>query len=323
MFCPAYKGVTFSKRSVEEVKRDIDEMAKDYGSYREGITSAFLQDANSLIVSTGDLVEVIVYLKKKFPNINEITTYARAHTMARKSVEDFTQLKEAGLTRIHTGMESGSATVLKMIQKGSKPKDIVEGGLRVIEAGISLSEYIMPGIGGRTLSREHALETAKLLNAIKPDYIRVRTFAMHPISPMQKMVEDGTFVPMTDDEIVAEIRSLLSNLNEMHTHFRCGDFSLNLLMQVDGYLDRDKKAMLEELDRFLSLTKMQRQAYSLIRRTYPFMQHPLEVVEDGKLMSQISQQIKTLDKNEENGFNKYIQQLMSYQLPQPQTDTWT
>ena len=322
VFCPAYKGVTFSKRPVEEVKRDIDEMAKDSGSYREGITSAFLQDANSLIVSTGDLVEVITYIKRKFPNINEITTYARAHTMARKSVEDFTRLKEAGLTRIHTGMESGSATVLKMIQKGSKPKDIVEGGLRVIEAGISLSEYVMPGIGGRTLSSEHALETAKLLNAIKPDYIRVRTFAMHPNSPMQKMVEDGTFVPMADDEIVAEIRLLLSNLNEMHTHFRCGDFSLNLLMQVDGYLDRDKKAMLEELDRFLSLTKIQRQAYSLIRRTYPFMQHPLEVVEDDKVMSQISEQIETLDRNEENGFNRYIQQLMSYQLPQPQTNTW-
>jgi len=323
IFCPAYKGATFSKRSVEEVKRDIDEMARDYASSHERITSAFLQDANSLILSTGDLVEIITHIKRRFPNINRITTYARANTMARKSVEDYKELREAGLTRIHTGMETGSATVLKMVQKGSRPKDIVDGGLRVMEAGISLSEYVMPGLGGQRLSREHALETAKLLNTIKPDYIRVRTFAMSPNSPMQKMVEDGSFVLMSDDEIVAEIRLLVYNLNEMHSYFSCGDFSLNLLMQVDGYLDRDKSAMLKELDRFLSLTKMQRQAYSLIRRTYPFMQHPLEVVEDEKAMNRISQQIETLDQNEENGFNRYIQQLMSYQLPQPQTDTWT
>ncbi|MBW1910282.1 MAG: radical SAM protein [Deltaproteobacteria bacterium] len=321
--CPAYKGTTFSKRSVDEVKKDIDGMAEDYGRYLERITSAFLQDADTLIIPTKELLEIIEYLKIKFPNITRITTYARAKSMKKKSAASYQALKQAGLTRIHTGMESGSARVLKMIRKGSTPEDILTGGLRVMEAGISLSEYIMPGVGGRSLSEEHALETARLLNTIRPDYIRVRTFAMHPKSPMQKMVEEGTFFPMSDEEIVAEIRLLVSNLDEMHTHFRCGDFSLNLLMGVDGYLDSQKDEMLQEIDTYLSLSKRQKQAYSLLHRSGHYFQRPDDLVRDDKVLDQISGEIEKLEKNGKDGFNKYIQHLMSYQLPQPQTDNWT
>ena len=320
--CPAYKGTTFSKRTVDEVKKDIDEMAEDHGRYLERVTSAFLQDADTLIIPTKDLLEIIGYLKIKFPNITRVTTYARAKSMKRKSAESYKALKRAGLTRIHTGMESGSSRVLKMIQKGSTPEDILTGGIRVKEGGISLSEYIMPGVGGLTLSEEHALETAGLLNTIRPDYIRVRTFAMHPKSPMQKMVEAGTFIPMSDEEVVAEIRLLLSNLDEMHTYFRCGDFSLNLLMGVDGYLDSQKDEMLQEIDRYLSLSKRHKQAYSLIHRSgHPF-QRLDDLVRDENVLDQISSKIEKMEKNEKDGFNKYIRHLMSYQLPQPQTDKW-
>jgi hypothetical protein len=314
--------MTFSKRSVEEVVSDIDAMAEVYGSHIQMITSAFLQDADSLLLPTADLVAIIEYIKKRFPQIANITTYARAQSMKRKSVDDYKTLKEAGLTRIHTGMESGSAAVLQMVRKGSTPEDMVAGGLRVKEGGISLSEYIMPGLGGRTMSTEHALETAKLLNMIRPDHIRVRTFAMHPQSPMRKMIEEGTFVPMSDDEIVAEIRLLVANLDEMHSYFHCGDFSLNLLMQVDGYLDADKAAMLRELDAFLSLTKEQKQVYSLLQRSYPAVHHPIDVVKEPKVMAELLPEIEKLEKRGEDGFNQYIRHLMTYQLPQPQTDTW-
>lgn len=322
LICPAYKGTKFSTRSVEEVKRDIDMMFDQYGSYSTRVTSAFLQDADTLILPTDELVEIIQYLKKKFPTLERVTSYARAKSMKRKSLDAYAQLKEAGLTRIHTGMESGSLKVLKMIQKGINPDDILTGGVRVRQTGISLSEYIMPGVGGRNLSREHALETARILNQVRPNFIRVRTFAMHPASPMQKMVRDGTFIPMADDEIAAEIRLLVENLDEMHTHFRCGDFSLNLLMQVDGHLDTHKKVMLKELDRYLALTKEEKQAYSLIQRSYPG-HRPIDVVKNEKVLKDISREIEKLEKGEEDGFNKYIRMLMTYQLPQPQTDNWT
>ena len=323
LFCPAYKGTAFSRRTVEEVKGDIDGMADDYADYVDRITSAFLQDANSLIVPTKELLEILDHLKKRFPKITRVTTYARAKTMTRKSVNEYVELKEAGLTRVHTGMESGSPAVLNMMRKGSSPEDMRTGALKVMEGGISLSEYIMPGLGGRTLSNEHALKTARLLNDIRPDYIRVRTFALHPQSPLKKMIEDGDFVLVTDEEIVGEIRLLIENLDEMHSYLCCGDFSLNLLMQVNGYLDEKKAAMLEELDRFLSLSSEEKKAYSLLRRYYPAVQRSVDVLQDKGVVKELSREIERLEGAGENGFNKYIEQLMAYQVPQPQTDNWT
>jgi radical SAM superfamily enzyme len=322
LFCPAYKGVKFSKRSVAEVKADIDTMAKEYGKHAHMIETAFLQDADSLILKTEQILEILNHLKLRFPNLKRITTYARATTLKRKSVEEFVQMKEAGLMRIHVGLESGSEKVLKMIKKGITPQDIVEGGRKVMEAGISLSEYIMPGVGGRTLSEEHARETARLLNKVKPDYIRVRTFALPPQSPMKKMVDAGTFVPMTDEEIVAEIRLLVSCLDKIHSYFSCGDYSPNLLMQVNGYLDEKKADMLKELDKFLSLTPEQKRAYSLIRRTSP-VNYPVEIVLDEEVMKQVLPEIESLERGGPDGFNRYIETLMSYMIPQPQThEAW-
>ena len=321
LFCPAYKGVKFSKRTVEEVKKDIDSMANELRDY-PGVKTAFLQDADSLILPTDDLIAILDHLKERFPKINRITTYARARTLSHKSVDDLRRLKQAGLTRIHTGMESGSTRVLKMIKKGMTPEEVVTGGRHVMEAVIELSEYIMPGIGGRTMSEEHAIETARLLNLIRPHFIRVRTFAMHPQSPMQKMVREGTFVPLTEDEIVTEIRLLINHLDNMHSYFSCNDFSLNLLMQVDGFLDEKKEDMLKELDAFLSMTKRQRQVYILLHYA-GFGNYPLSVVQDQNVLDRVVPEIEKLERSGvEHGFDEYIRMLKTYQLPQPQTDNW-
>jgi len=210
--------------------------------------------------------------------------------------------------------------VLRLIQKGIKPEDILIGGIRVRDSGISLSEYVMPGVGGKELSTEHALETAGLLNKIRPDFIRVRTFAVHPMSPIRKMIKEGAFHPMNDAEVVEEIRLLLQNLDDMPSHFRCGDFSLNLLMQVDGRLDRDKKAMLDEIDRYLALTDEQKLAYSLLQRTYPGIMD-IDVVGNDGVMDRIRKEIKRMKEEEIDPYD-YISMLMSCQLPQPQTDSW-
>jgi radical SAM superfamily enzyme len=319
VFCPAYKGTKFSRRTVEEIKKDLDALANVYGNYP--VRTVFLQDGDTLVLKTQDVMEVLRAIKQKFPAIERITSYARASTLRKRTAEELKQFKEAGLTRIHVGMESGSESVLKMIKKGITPEDIVVGGRHVKEAGIELSEYIMPGLGGRTLSEEHALETARLLNMIEPDFIRVRTFAMHPKSPMRKMAEKGTFVPMTDEEIVAEIRLLLENLHEMHTYFSCADFSLNLLMYVDGFLDRDKVKMLSDLDDYLSLTPEQKQAYSLLRRG-SHINYPAGVVRNEDVMEKVRPEIEKRKQLGKDGFYQYIHHLMTYQLPQLQTDNW-
>jgi hypothetical protein len=319
--CPPFKGLKFSLRSVEDVKKDIDQMAEVYPTRNGGPESAFLQDADSLVLPTDKLLEIIGYIRERFPSVKRVTTYARAKTMKRKSIEHLKQLKAAGLTRIHSGMESGSANVLALIRKGNTPDDILSGGMHVVSSGISLSEYIMPGVGGRRYSEEHARETAKILNQIRPDFIRVRTLAIHPLSPLQRMIDEGVFEPMTDAEIVAEIRLLLELLDEMPADFRCGDFSLNLLMQVDGRLDRDKRTMIAEVDKFLALDPKQQQAFSLIQRSYPGLL-PLDVIDDTQLMEKAGKEIQRLENSSPDGFNRTIRDLMTRQLPPLPSDNW-
>jgi hypothetical protein len=138
---------------------------------------------------------------------------------------------------------------------------------------------------------------------------------------MQKMVMEGTFAPLTDDEIVAEIRLLVNHLDSMHSYFSCNDFSLNLLMQVDGFLDEKKEDMLKELDAYLSMTKRQRQVYTLLHFA-GYSSYPLSVVDDPQVLGQVVPEIERMERGGEHGFDEYVRMLKTHQLPQPQTDNW-
>ncbi len=211
-FCPVYKGQAFSLRPIDHVLKDIHTIHRLVTLIREragksgqisrddiaalsahsgpgermalnaalhwagnGMRSIFLQDANSLIIKPERLLTILGHLKDCFPWVERITSYARSHTIARISDMDLGLMAAAGLNRIHIGMESGSDQVLTMVSKGVDKATHIEAGLKVKKAGMELSEYVMPGLGGRALSREHALETADALNRINPDFIRLRT----------------------------------------------------------------------------------------------------------------------------------------------------
>ncbi|MFP3880592.1 MAG: radical SAM protein, partial [Dehalococcoidia bacterium] len=113
-----------------------------------GGKSAFLQDSNTLIMRTPELAQVITFLRDTFPSIDRVTTYGRSDTAARKSPAELKTLKDAGLDRIHIGLESGYDPLLTYMEKGCTARDHIEGGRKVREAGISLCEYVMPGLGG-------------------------------------------------------------------------------------------------------------------------------------------------------------------------------
>jgi len=302
-FCPVYKGTKFSVRTVEEVKKDIDtakEMAdtltamswkagsggvmnrqlleavfhgkKFSESFRSvaawmhyGSESAFLQDANSLIMKTPDLVEVISHLKKTFPGLKRITSYARSQTLSRKSVESLKKIREAGLNRIHVGLESGSDKVLELVNKECTAEQQIQGGQRVIAAGMELSEYVMPGLGGKTLSRDHALETARVLNAVNPHFIRIRSLALPQGTSLRDTWEEGSYERLSDEEIVREERLFIESLEGITSHV-VSDHILNLLEEVEGRLPEDKPAMLAIIDSYLSLPPEERLLYQLGRR---------------------------------------------------------
>jgi radical SAM superfamily enzyme YgiQ (UPF0313 family) len=300
-FCHTYKEEPFSFRSVEEIKKDIDQVkaitdeirqsswrmgfggginqrvlfgqaGRDNQAFQSvagwlyfGGSQAFLQDANSLIAKTADLVEILKYLKEKLPSIQRITSYARAKTLAKKSVEELKELREAGLSRIHVGMESGYDPLLQYMKKGVTAKEQILGGRNVVESGISLSEYVMPGLGGQRWWREHAVETARVLNQIDPDFIRLRTLYVRKDMPLFDQVEKGEFIRLSDHLVVSEIRLFIETLEGLHSTV-VSDHILNLLEEVQGKLPDEKEKMIRVIDRYLALPPENRLQFRVGRR---------------------------------------------------------
>ena len=221
LFCPVYKERKFSLRSAEEIKEDIltaRRIADDItsvswkighggavtdavisrilsggsytSSYRSvaawlyyGTGACFLQDADNLIMRTDDLVAVLTFLRQTFPEIRRVTTYSRSRTVTKKSLDALKRIRKAGLDRVHIGLETGYDPLLKLMKKGVTAAQHVEAGRRLVEAGMEVSEYVMPGLGGREMWREHAVETASVLNQINPHFIRLRSLRVPPTSP--------------------------------------------------------------------------------------------------------------------------------------------
>ncbi|RLF16153.1 MAG: radical SAM protein [Thermoprotei archaeon] len=180
---------------------------------RSGCRTVFIQDADSLIMKTDRLCEIIRYLRAKFPTIERVTSYARAKTLYRKSLEELKELRASGLTRLHVGLESGDDEVLAYVNKGVTSQEHVEAGRKAIEAGFELSEYVMPGLGGADRWREHALNTAKVLNEINPHYIRVRSLVPRKGTPLYDDFVQGRFKLLTPHGYLKEIRLLVEKLD--------------------------------------------------------------------------------------------------------------
>jgi hypothetical protein len=230
-----------------------------------GTGACFLQDADNLVMNTGDLVEVLNFLKERFPEITRITTYSRSRTAVRKSVESLKQIREAGLDRIHIGLETGFDPLLKFMKKGVTAQKHIEAGQKIIEAGMELSEYVMPGLGGQEMWRDHALETARVLNQINPHFIRLRSLRVPSRIPLYKKLKDGSFTMQTDDMLAEEIRLFIENLDGI-TSTVTSDHMMNLLEEVTGKFPEDKEKMLEVIRKYQELPETERLIYRLGRR---------------------------------------------------------
>jgi histone acetyltransferase (RNA polymerase elongator complex component) len=316
-FCGLYKGQKFSIRPVGHIIKDIDviryyvdEIQKimaqsDGAAHRQymnlmagqpesdrmalhaaliwaqgGMQSIFLQDANTLIIKPDDLVEILKHVQKAFPQVERITSYARSHTIARISDDDMARFAAAGLNRIHIGMESACDEVLDFVKKGVDKKTHIIAGQKVKRAGIELSEYFMPGLGGVTLSRKNALETADALNQINPDFIRIRTLGLPENVELYKDFQSGSFVKPGDVPMAEELLLLLDNLKGITSRVK-SDHILNLFQEVEGRLPEDKKRMTAPLRTFLAMPPEEQLIYMVGRRTGIFSR--LEDLHDSEL----------------------------------------
>lgn len=300
-FCPVYKDRSFSRRPLAHLLRDVDAvrdavqgiqevrqgqrgatlaqiqgalagqeldlaaLAAAWHWLRHGAQHVFLQDANALIVSPGELMAVLEHLHRAFPQIQRVTCYARASTAARLSGEDLRALRRAGLARVHVGLESGSDRVLRATRKGATQAQQIAGGVKLKQAGMELSEYYMPGLGGAHLWEENARQSALALNRINPDFIRIRTLALPAAAPLTALARTGAFPVPPDELILRELQLFLECLEDI-TSYVANDHIVNLLPEVEGRLPQDQDRMLGVFQRYWDLPDQDRAFFRLGRR---------------------------------------------------------
>ncbi len=274
-FCSVFKGQRFELRTVEEVKEDIlaakalvdeieaiakrsgysvSDMARQNGILwlqDDEVTSAFLQDSDSLIMKTEPLVEIIQFLCGVFPTLQRVCSYARGKTVFRKKPEELNRLRKAGLSRVHIGLETGDDELLTYIQKGATADEMVQAGKKAVGAGFEVSEYVMSGLGGREKWEQHARNSARVLNEINPHFIRLRTFHVVQGTPIYEKAERGEFHMQSIEGVLMEIRKFIESL-DVTSELVTSDYAANFYMQdVDGKLPEDKEKLLKSIDEAL------------------------------------------------------------------------
>ena len=249
-FCSMYKEKRFRIRKVEDILEDIEMAGQAYNP--KFVKTLFLADGNTVIMRTAHLLRILGKIREVFPDLERITSYGASQYMALKSAEEWKELHEAGLTRIHCGMETGHDPLLLKVNKGTSMKDHIEGGQAVRAAGIELSMYYLAGLGGKDMWREHALDSAKVLNAVDPDFLRIRTFTPMPSTIMGQEFIRGEFALQEPHEVLQELRLLVENLETTGKVF--SDHWLNFA-DMHGVMPKDKQRMLSTLDSALLMPR--------------------------------------------------------------------
>ena len=259
LFCTMYKTLKFKPRTVEEVKRDIDTAVKIY----RGAESVFIADSDSLAMKNID--EIIRYVKLRFPKSSRITSYARAKTLMKLGPDRLKKIKDAGLTRVHVGLESGDKKTLEFMCKGAIPGEMIAGGKAAKEAGLELSFYILIGAGGKDRLREHAVESAKVCNEVNPDFLRLRTLVVQRGSLLEEKRNSGQYKPTSPVEKLQEVKMYIEDLDLNQCELASDHFTNYIWVEnnvvyrgVNGMLPQEKQQMLDILDNtlgFLAVTK--------------------------------------------------------------------
>ena len=325
-FCPVYKGCRSSLRPVADVLADIDAMraAADVLEaatgvsrrlaraglvpreavqvalfLRDGGRSVFLQDADPCAVAPDKLAAVLGRVRERFAGVDTVTAYGRAATLARRRPSDLARLAAAGLSRVHIGMESGADAVLARVEKGCTAAHLVQAGRQVLEAGIELCFYVMPGLGGRDLAAEHVRGTADVLREVataaapgRPLVVRLRTTAVVPGTPLSADEAAGRFALPDDIEVAGELRALLERLDGVRLELR-SDHALNLLPGLEGSLPADRERLIAVLDELLGLSAAEQAEFALGARVGVFRE-PRDML-DGQRRAALRQRVTGAD----------------------------
>ncbi|MFA4901117.1 MAG: radical SAM protein [Desulfobaccales bacterium] len=246
-FCMVYKsGIKFKVRPVAAIKADLDEAAADCDSR---VRTLFFPAGNTIAMPTASLAEICRYSYTRFPHLQRITVYGSSHYIHHKGADQLNTLARAGLGRIHVGVESGDDAILTRIRKGATATDHIAAGQLARAAGIEINAYVILGIGGQKRTESHAQQTARVINEMQPDVVRLRTFVPKVNTPLLEEVQAGRFQMLNPHQVLAETLALISQIaipivvtSDHYTNY----------LDVAGQLPDDREIMLGKLRQALS-----------------------------------------------------------------------
>lgn len=244
-FCSVYKNKRFRVKNEAEIS-EIIAWAKDYHPMAERI---FLADGDALTADTPLLMSILDRLYQNFPRLERVGIYGGAKDILAKTPEELAGLKAHGLSIVYLGVESGSARILKQVHKGVTPAQMTAAGQKIKASGLTLSCTVITGLGGKELSQEHALETAKIINAINPDFLAPLTLMVEPEAPIARKVKEGALTLLNPFESLAEMHALVRNLELSHCTFRSNHASNYLPLKA--HLPEEKEQLLSTIEDIL------------------------------------------------------------------------
>ena len=244
-FCEMYTTKKFRIRDVGEVKDEI----RAIGEMQPDIRKVFLADGNAMVLAADYLLEILDELKNAFPKLMRVSAYALPKDLLTKTEDELFMIREAGLKLIYVGIESGDDEVLKMVTKGETAATSVEGLLKAKKAGIKSSVMILSGLGGKRYSRQHAENSAKVVNAIQPEFLSTLVLSYpHGMEHYKKRFK-GDFEPCDIPGLLQELKIFIAATELDQTVFR-SDHASNYLI-LKGNLGREKERMLAEIEQAL------------------------------------------------------------------------
>ncbi len=243
-YCNMYRSVAFRVRTMDEVLRQINR-AQIYKTY---IRRVFLADGNALVLDTDKLLDILAVLRETFPRLQRVSCYGGPKDILRKTPAELAVLRDAGLRLVYYGMESGDDEVLARVCKGVNGAESIAAGQRIVGSGIKLSMMVILGLAGKPGSTRHAQNTARAVNAIRPNMLSALTLMMYRGSELLEEYERGRFELLSPAEIMGELDQLISNINlpdGSHCLFRSNHISNYAALA--GTLPQDKDRLLNEI----------------------------------------------------------------------------
>lgn len=258
-FCTMYKDKKFRIRSKEEIFMDLDEMSSAYGELPLRI---FLADGDALVLKTRDLLDILSFIRVKFPFCERVTAYATARDILRKTDEELQALKKEGLSMVYLGAESGDPVILAHVKKDVTVEEMIQAADKLKKCGIQLSLTLISGLGGKERLREHALESARLVSAMKPEYLGFLTLMLEKGAPILEEIQAGQLTLLSPDAVMEEMKLFLTHVDSDGTVFRANHASNYLALK--GTLNGDIPAMLAQVEEAEKKQKYKSERYRML-----------------------------------------------------------